>query len=82
MLATTELLNRLTGRGLTAHLVRGAIGIGIFVVGAWLTTEWPYLGVSLMLLALVPIGGCPACWLCGLIDSACEVKAPKQRPEQ
>ncbi len=81
MLVTTELLARLTSRGLTAHLVRGAIAIGIFAVGTWLTTDWPYLGVSLMFLALVPIGGCPACWLGGLVESACEVRAPKQPPE-
>jgi hypothetical protein len=81
MLATTELLARLTGRSLAAHLIRGIIGIGIFVVGASQASERPYLGVFLMLLALVPIGGCPACWLGGLIECACEVRAPKKRPE-
>jgi hypothetical protein len=82
MLATTELLARLTGRSFTAHIIRGVIGIGIFAVGASQAAERPYLGLFLMLLALIPIGGCPACWLGGLIEGACEVRPrPKQPPQ-
>jgi hypothetical protein len=73
LLVTNEWIARFTGRSLTAHLVRGAVGIGIFVVGAGLASEEPYLGVLLMLLALVPIGGCPACWVGGLIECACPI---------
>ena len=78
MLATTELLARLTGRSLTAHVIRGVVGIGIFALGASQTPERPYLGMFLMLLALVPIGGCPACWLGGLIEGACKMKMPRR----
>jgi hypothetical protein len=81
MLASTEFLTRFTGKSLTAHLLRGGVGILLFVVGANQVTERPYLGLFLMLLALVPIGGCPACWLGGLFECACKVTTPKQRPE-
>lgn len=81
MVAATDLLARLTSPSLTARLVRGAIGIGMFTAGLYLSSGHPYLGVALMLLALVPIGGCPACWLGGVIGAACEVKRPNQRLE-
>lgn len=78
MLATTDLLARFTSPSLTARLVRGAIGIGMFAAGLSLASGRPYLGVSLTLLALVPLGGCPACWLGGVIGAACEVRRPNQ----
>lgn len=81
MLAASDLLARLAGPSLAARLVRGAVGIGIFVAGVILASERPYLSVFLMLLALVPIGGCPACWLGGVIESACEIRRSNQRPE-
>jgi hypothetical protein len=68
VLAVSELLGRLAGPSLVARLVRGGIGIGMFAVGLSLSYGHPYLGVPLMLLALVPIGGCPACWLGGVIE--------------
>ncbi len=81
MVAVTDLLARLTSPSLTARLVRGAIGIGMFAAGFNLSYGHPYLGVPLMLLALVPVGGCPACWMGGVIGAACEIKRPNQRPE-
>ena len=82
MLATTELLARLTGRSFTAHIIRGATGAGIFVLGALQASERPYLAVFLMLLSLIPLGGCPACWLGGLINSACEIRPRPKPPPQ
>lgn len=81
MFATSDLLARLTSPSLTARLLRGAVGIGLFAAGFSLASERPYLGMALMLLALVPVGGCPACWLGGVIGATCELKRPNQRPE-
>jgi hypothetical protein len=81
MITTSDLFALLAGPSLAARLIRGAISIAMFASGLGLSYGHPYLGVPLMLLALVPIGGCPACWLGGVIGAACEVKRPNQRPE-
>lgn len=81
MFTTTDLFARLASPSLTARLIRGATSIVMFAAGLGLSYGHPYVGVPLMLLALVPIGGCPACWLGGVIGAACEVKRPNQRLE-
>lgn len=76
-----ELLERYTGRSLSAYLVRGAIGAGLFAVAMWIAPERPLLALFVGLFALVPIGGCPACWLGGTIGAACEVRPPRKARE-
>lgn len=74
MLVTNEVLERYTGRGLAAYLVRGALAAILFSLGLWLSSGSPAFGFALMLLALLPLGGCPACWLGGTIEAACQLK--------
>jgi hypothetical protein len=40
--------------------------------------SYPVAGIAMVFSALIPIGGCPACWLGGTIGAACEYrpKAP------
>jgi hypothetical protein len=76
-----ELLERYTGRSLGAYLARGMIGAGLFAVAMWIAPERPVLALFIGLFSLVPIGGCPACWLGGAIGAACEIRAPRKARE-
>jgi predicted PurR-regulated permease PerM len=80
MTALAEAYSWITGRTLAAFLVRGAAGIGLIVAGFLLAGERPLVGLTLAILGLVPLGGCPTCWLGGAIGAACEWRAPKQPP--
>jgi hypothetical protein len=68
------------GQSLTAYIVRGVVGIGLFTLGVMQVSSNPYLGVGLMLLAMVPFRGCPTCWLAGTVGAACEYRAPQNQP--
>ena len=76
-----ELLERYTGRTLGAYLVRGALSAGLFAIGTWLAPDRPYIALFFVLGALVPLGGCPACWLGGTINAACEIRPPHETRE-
>jgi predicted PurR-regulated permease PerM len=80
MLAPHELIERYTGRGLGAFLLRGAAGAALLALGLWIAPAWPLLGLLVALSALIPIGGCPACWLGGTIGAACEWRPPRKAP--
>lgn len=69
-----------TGRTLAAFLARGAVGISLIVTGFLIASEQPLLGLMVGLLGLVPLGGCPTCWLGGTIGAACEWRAPEKPP--
>lgn len=61
---------------LTEHLVRGAIGISLFLLAWFLLTDYPLFAAPLALAALIPFRGCPACWTFGLYETACKIKPP------
>lgn len=63
---------------LTEHLVRGGLGIALFVLAAITATEAPLLAVALAVAALIPLRGCPACWTVGLYETACKRKPPAE----
>jgi hypothetical protein len=76
-----DLLERYTGRSLGAYLARGAATAALFAVALWIAPERPLLALFVGLFALVPIGGCPACWLGGTIGAACEIRLPRKARE-
>lgn len=82
MTATVRLFGWITGQSLAAYIVRGAAGIALIAAGIFLMAERPYLGLTAIILGLVPLGGCPTCWLGGTIGAACEYRAPKKPPVQ
>ncbi|HWY18079.1 MAG TPA: hypothetical protein VNY27_05130 [Solirubrobacteraceae bacterium] len=58
----------LAPRSLGGHLARGALGFGLVGAAFALT---PSLGAPALLLAppgLVALGGCPTCWIAGLLE--------------
>jgi len=72
----------LIGQTLAAYIMRGVLAVGLFAAGYLLLSTNPVLGVVLIFSALVPIGGCPACWLGGTIGAACAYKPKQQTPPQ
>jgi hypothetical protein len=70
----------LIGQTLAAYIMRGVLAVGLFAAGYLLLSTNPVLGVVLIFSALVPIGGCPACWLGGTIGAACAYKPKQQTP--
>jgi hypothetical protein len=67
----------LSGPSLYAFVVRGAIGIGLVVLGFIHLGTSPWLSVGLFALSLVPFGGCPMCWASGMIGAACPYEPRK-----
>jgi hypothetical protein len=71
-----------TGQSIAAYAVRGLLAIGLIAAGFMLVGSHPALGMALMFSALIPLGGCPGCWLGGMIGAACAYKPPRQSPTQ
>jgi hypothetical protein len=69
----------LIGTSLPAYLVRGAASVALAAGGFALLHNHPVVGIVMVFAALVPIGGCPACWLGGTIGAACAYK-PTRNP--
>jgi hypothetical protein len=63
---------------LIEHLVRGGLGVTLFVLAAITAAEAPLLAVALALAALVPLRGCPVCWTVGLYETSCKRKPPTE----
>jgi hypothetical protein len=61
----------MTGITLAAHLTRGAISIALAAGGLAILDSYPTIGIGMVFSALIPIGGCPACWLGGTIGAVC-----------
>ncbi|MGW6915711.1 hypothetical protein ACWGB8_18135 [Kitasatospora sp. NPDC054939] len=58
----------MSGRPLSRHLARGALGFGLLVGGALLlTTSWP-VALAALALGLVALRGCPTCWAARLVE--------------
>jgi predicted PurR-regulated permease PerM len=59
------------GPALAAYLVRGAMAVALFMLGYSYFSDSKALGMAVMFSALIPLGGCPSCWLGGTIGAAC-----------
>jgi predicted PurR-regulated permease PerM len=82
MTVSAQVYGWITGRTLSAFLMRGVLGISLIVTGFMIMGEQPYLGLFMALIRLIPLGGCPTCWLGGTIGAACEWRAPTNSPTQ
>jgi hypothetical protein len=69
----------LIGPSLTAYLLRGAVAVSLFAGGIGLLDAYPHIGIAMAFGSLIPIGGCPACWLGGTIGAACAYR-PRNSP--
>ena len=67
----------LIGRSLPAYLARGTASVALFFGGLAVLQSHPLLGMGMAFGSLIPIGGCPACWLGGTIGAACEYRPPR-----
>lgn len=57
-------------RTLALHLLRGAVGVGSFVLGIWLAATGHLLAaLASLLVMLAVLRGCPMCWLLGLVQT-------------
>ena len=70
----------LTSQSLAAYIARGALAIGLITLGFMQVGAHPVLGVVLLFAALVPLGGCPTCWIAGTIGAACKYQPPRNLP--
>jgi hypothetical protein len=68
-----------TRQSLAAYIVRGVLGIGMIAAGFTLVHDHPYIALPLIFGGLVPLGGCPTCWLGGTIGAACAYRAPQNK---
>ena len=59
-------------RTLTRHLLRGAIAAALLYAAISQQGSAPGWSVLAGLLALVAMGGCPACWSIGLVETICQ----------
>ena len=61
------------------HLVRGALGIGAFVIATLVAPAHPLLALALLPAGLVALRGCPMCWTIGLAQTASATLQGKSR---
>lgn len=81
MNAMREIAAWLLGPTLPAYLLRGAVSLALVVGGFAILHTHPVIAIVLVFAALVPIGGCPACWLGGTIGAACAYNPKKPAQE-
>jgi len=63
-------------RSIVVHLIRGAIGVcAVAAAVFWHDIYWWLPGASIVV-ALVAFGGCPMCWIVGLVSTraSCRVE--------
>ena len=56
-------------KGITRHLLRGALGAGALVWAVRLLPLHPFASLALAVLALLAFRGCPMCWTIGLVET-------------
>ena len=56
-------------RSITGHLVRGAIAASLLMWAVLHQQSHPALAIIALLLAVVAMRGCPACWTVGLVET-------------
>jgi hypothetical protein len=66
-------------RAFYAWLLRGAIGLALLAVA--MATRESLVVIPALVLALIAFGGCPLCWVCGLIERGSRDCAPSARKE-
>lgn len=71
----------LLGPSLPAYLARGAVSAALFFGGLALLDLYPPLGIVMAFGSLVPLGGCPACWLGGTIGAACAYRPSRSQQQ-
>ena len=56
-----------------AHILRGVIGFGALALAILLArnadTASVHASITLAIVALIALGGCPVCWIIGLIET-------------
>jgi hypothetical protein len=57
------------GDSLARHLARGAVGFGLIGAALALTQGVGAAALLLVLPGMVALGGCPTCWLVGLVQT-------------
>ncbi len=67
-------------RSVTAHLLRGAAGVGALVWAVSLLGTHAFASLGLALLALVAFRGCPMCWIMGLVETVHRKFAQREDP--
>lgn len=55
-------------RSLVEHFARGAICLAALVASVLVARASLWLAMALLPVALVAVGGCPMCWMLGLIQ--------------
>ncbi len=71
-MSTDQSLGRSLGQGFASrsvavHLARGVVGLALLLGSFVLVPLTGALSLLLVLPALVALGGCPSCWLVGLL---------------
>ena len=56
-----------TSRSLIEHLVRGLVALLAFGFAFRFIGVRPLISLGLLLVAVIALRGCPACWICRLI---------------
>ena len=66
-------------RPLLIWLVRGGVGLALFVVAA--STRELLVVIPALLAALIAFRGCPMCWILGLIERGYQEFTPSAKKE-
>ena len=56
-------------KSLALHLLRGALGVGSWVLAAHVANEHALFALPLLALGILALRGCPTCWTIGLIET-------------
>ncbi len=52
---------------LARHVLRGAVALIAIVFGFYYSSTHPLLAFIAIIAAVIALGGCPGCWLAGLL---------------
>jgi hypothetical protein len=66
---TEHMQSALASKSVAHHLARGAFGFGLIGLAIALTTRVGPASLLLAPLGLVALGGCPTCWIVGLVQT-------------
>ena len=62
-----------SSNSLSAHLLRGLVGIAAVIYAIKLGSTHALGSVALAAVAVVAFRGCPGCWITGLIEALCDM---------
>lgn len=66
---TEPMQSDFASKSVAHHLARGALGFGLVGLAIALTTRVGPVSLLLAPLGLVALGGCPTCWIVGLVQT-------------